>query len=218
MSREFPCDDDETAVELATAMDTLGDAKENFQKTKAALRKLENHTGPFGEAKIYLGKKINEVNARANAKLAEIKRQLNPGAAFHVKRLSADTVPNFSVVTNEAKEKLVITRYRNEPPVSESEASDTGTSVEDPLDRTKQVSALWPNYEAMLRQQDERMAEYQENIGRWKSMIDDADNHEILEQVIEMCADLKFQVKYQKSKVAKSMIADVAKRRKSSEI
>lgn len=45
--------------------------------------------------------------------------------------------------------------------MSESEASDTGILVENPLDRTKQVSALYPNYEAMLHQQDERVAEYQ---------------------------------------------------------
>ncbi|KAI1714848.1 hypothetical protein DdX_08116 [Ditylenchus destructor] len=60
MPREFPCDDDETAVELDMAMNKLGDAKENFQKMKVALRKLENHTGPVGEAKICLGQKINK--------------------------------------------------------------------------------------------------------------------------------------------------------------
>ncbi|KAI1714849.1 hypothetical protein DdX_08117 [Ditylenchus destructor] len=163
---------------------------------------------------------VTHVNARANAKLADVKRKLNPGPDFHAKRPSAaDTVPHFSVVTNEYQQKLFITSYRNEPPMSESEASDTGILVENPLDRTKQVSALYPNYEAMLHQQDERVAEYQENIGRWKSMIDDADdNSEILEHVMEMCADLKLHLKYQKTKAAKSIVAEVAKRRKSSEI
>ena len=99
------------------------------------------------------------MNAKANAKLKAVKRRLNPAAAFDIEQTSApDTVPHFSVVTNDNQEKMLITSYRSEPPPSECEVSDTDTLEEE---QTKHVSAVYPNYEEMVHRQHERVKEYQ---------------------------------------------------------